>query len=483
MTDDTTTRLHEATLTLLHKTGVRIESDAALDLLQSGGVRVDLARRRVYPSARDVEWALGQAPRRFSVFGRHADRPFVLGGADVYVVSGGASVRVLTLDGRYETATWGHLRQFNRLLDALPNIHFLLNQVDPSPCDNRGLLQGDPPAGYYKRLAAEMFIGSPKPCWLQADGADDVAAMVAMGAVLRGSRQALADRPLFLTGSNAEPPLCVPRQAADILVAASQAGVPCGIGDYVMAGITAPVTTAGALAQRNAVQLTVLVLSQLARPGAPFYYAAQSGGADMRTLNPLTANPQAVRLMRTAIEMGRHYGLPVLGLACTDARLADAQAACERAILFQSALDAGAHVIQGPTSMMDQMMLSSFVQAVIDDEIVGYLLAARGRVDVSDETLALDVIDQVIHDESPGGLKFASHPHTARHMRDELWRPQLFNYDAFAAWQRAGGHTLLERAEARAREILEEHQPEPLGEDMVQEIRHIAGEQANDQTH
>jgi trimethylamine--corrinoid protein Co-methyltransferase len=124
--------------------------------------------------------------------------------------------------------------------------------------------------------------------------------------------------------------------------------------------------------------------------------------------------------------------------------------------------------------MMDQRMLSSFVQAVIDDEIVGYLLATRGQPDVSDETLALDVIDQVIHDESPGGLKFAAHPHTVRHIRDELWRPQLFNYDAFAAWQRAGGRTLLERAEVRAREILEGHQPEPLAEDVAKEIRRIA---------
>ncbi|MBI2442053.1 MAG: trimethylamine methyltransferase family protein [Lentisphaerae bacterium] len=459
-------KLHDATLTLLERTGVRVESKDALDLSAAHGVRVDFAARRIFPDAAEVDQALRTAPRAFAAYGRRTEAPLVLGGDSTYVLSGGAALRVLTLDGHYETACWEHLCQFNILLDALPNVHMLLNQVDPQ--DSR-------PEGYYTRIAAEMLTGSPKPCCLQAADGADVEVLVELGAVLRGSRQALAEKPVFMTGSNAEPPLCIPEHAAGILMAASRAAIPCGVGDYVMMGITAPATVAGAVAQRHAVQLTALILSQLARPGAPFYYCAGSGSADRRTLNPITANPAALMLLRTAAALGRACGLPVVGAAPTDAKTPDAQAACERAAIFLAGMEAGASLIQGPTAMMDQMMLASFVQAVIDNEIIGYLLAAHRPLDLSDEALALDTIHETVSDPALSGLKFAAQPHTAKHWPALEWRSSLFAYESFADSQRQGKPTLVERAAAAAHSILAEHQPAPLAPDIAKEIRRIAG--------
>lgn len=457
--------LHENTLILMERTGVRVESEPALKLLADRNVRIDWESKRVHPRPDQVQQALDSAPRSFNVYGRLTENPLVIGSDNVYVESGGASVRVLALDGHYEAATWEHLRQFNTLLDALPNIHMLLNQVDPL---------GDPSLGFYQRLAAEMLITTPKPCCFQAGSGADVTAMVAMGAVIRGSTQGLAEKPVFITGSNAEPPLCIPEHAAEILMTASRAGIPCGVGDYVMMGISAPTTLAGALIQRNAVQLIALVLSQMVRPGAPFYYTGSSASANMRTLDPITANPAALRMLRAAVRLGRWYGLPVVGLATTDAKQPDPQAAVEMAVSFLVAMEAGAHLIQGPTSMMDQMMLSSFAQAVIDNDIVGYLLAARGDLAISPETLAIDVIDQVVTNPSLEALKFAGHPHTARHLREDLWEPAVFSYDSFTTWQKKGSLSLLERANVRARDILSHHQPEPLALGLASEIHRIA---------
>ncbi|MCX6991671.1 MAG: trimethylamine methyltransferase family protein [Kiritimatiellaeota bacterium] len=456
--------LHRATLDLLARVGVRVESTPALELLAARQVRIDMALRRVYPDARQIEAMLGTAPRTFPVYGRQTDRPLIIGGDTPHIIAGGASVRVLDLDGRYVTATWGHLRQFITLLDALPCIHLLLNQVDPA----------EETQHYYLRLAAEMLIGSPKPCALQAQNGADVTAMVAMAACIRGSRGALADRPLFVTGTNAEPPLCIPAHAAEVLMTASAAGVPCGLGDYVMMGITAPVTTAGALVQRNAVQLTALLLIQLVHPGAPCYYSAASGAGCLRTLNSVTANPQAVHLVRLATQQGRFYGLPVWAIAPTDARQPDSQAACERTIFLQTVMDAGASLIQGPTSMMDQMMLSSFAQAIIDHDIIGYLLAARQNTTVNADTLAAEAIQEVVTDAAYAEMKFAAHPHTVDHLRDDAWRPLAFAYDTFAEWQRHGGMSLVERATSVARDLLDHHQPEPVGSDLAAEIRRIA---------
>jgi trimethylamine--corrinoid protein Co-methyltransferase len=79
-----------------------------------------------------------------------------------------------------------------------------------------------------------------------------------------------------------------------------------------------------------------------------------------------------------------------------------------------------------------------------------------GGIEVSTETIALEVIDQV----GPDG-NFLEQDHTLRHFR-ENWYPTLLNRTSYAAWQQAGGLTYGERASARVREILEGHRPEPL---------------------
>ena len=447
--------LHEATLTLLERTGIKVDSRQALEYMSRIGVRVDPAAMRVYPEARHIEQALALVPRSVAVYGRRPDRdrPVLLGGDQVSVMSGGGSLRVLTIDGRYEPSSWEHLRQFNILLDCLPNIHMLINQVDP--VDQAG-------SGFYRRLAAEMLAGCTKPVCFQAASASDVRAMIEMGEAIRGSRAALVEQPLFMIGLNAEPPLHISADVADALLATCEAGLPVSMGNYAMMGITAPVTVAGALVQLNAVQMAAIILSQAVREGTPICYTSFSGSADLRTLEVNTSTPHALQLLRLGIAMGRYYGLSVYSTALTDSREPDPQAACERAVQLQLCIEAGAHLIQGPTSHMDRMMLSSFVQAVIDNDIVGYVLASCRRPVVSAETLALEAGNDVALETQYADFKFVSHEHTLRHLRDEVWEPWSFDLGNFSAWDKAGRESVVERAAAKAREILATHRPDPL---------------------
>ncbi len=457
--------LHEATLTVLKRTGVKVDSPRALEYLAGVGVRVDSSARRVYPEASHFAEALATTPRSITLHGRRPDRdrPVVLGGEHRNVMCGGGSLRVLTLDGRYEPATWEHLRQFNILLDALPNIHMLLNEVDP--VDHTG-------PGFYRRLAAEMLTGSTKPLSLQAASGDDVQAMIEMGVEIRGSLAALVERPLFMMELSAEPPLHISSGVTEALITACGAGIPVSLCNYGLMGVTAPVTVAGAVVQINAVQMVAIILAQAVRRGAPICYASFAGSADLHTLDVNASTPHACQLLRLGIEMGRYYGLPIHSLVTADARAADPQAACERATGLLIGFEAGAHLLHGPTSSMDRFMLSSYVQAVIDNDIAGYVLAARRRPSVSPETLAVEAGHDVANDPQFAQLKFASHPHTVRHLRDEIWTPWAFAYDDFAAWDRAGRVSVVERAAAKAREILATHRPEPLPDSIATAIRH-----------
>jgi len=456
--------LHEATFSLLKRTGVRVDSLRALEYLAGAGVRVDSTAMRVYPEARHFEGALAAAPRFMTIHGRRPgqDRPVILGGDHANVMSGGASVRVLTVDGQYQPATWEHLRQFNVLLDALPNIHMHFNQVDP--VDQAG-------PGFYKMLAAEMLTGCTKPLCLQAPTPGDVQAMIEMGAVIRGSRAALVKQPLFLIGLNAEPPLRISADVAEALILTCAAGLPVSIGHYAMMGVSGPVTAAGTVVQTNAVQVIAIILAQAIRCGTPICYTSFSGGADLRTLDVVTSSPHALQLLRLGIRMGRYYGLPTYSTIGTDARDADAQAACEMAVQLQVGFDAGAHVLQGPTSDMDRFMLSSFVQAVVDNDIAGYVLAARRQPSVCTTALALEEAHEVVTDPQYAQLKFASHEHTVRHMRDETWSPWAFSYENLSAWEKAGSTSVAARAAAKTRDILANHRPELLPKGIADSVR------------
>ena len=103
-------------------------------------------------------------------------------------------------------------------------------------------------------------------------------------------------------------------------------------------------------------------------------------------------------------------------------------------------------------------LTTSYEMLVSMDEVVGTVRRFMEGVEISDETLALDVIDEV----GPGG-HFLGEPHTAWHCR-ENWYPTLFDRRNRAGWEENGRLGLGDRARARVQEILETHLPPPLDE-------------------
>lgn len=467
MSHDDIALLHNATLQLLERTGVYIGSEKALDILEENSVRVDRSDKRVFPGEGHIERALASAPKSFRLFGRHDDKPLIFDGSNIYFLSGGASLRVLDLAGQYVPATRKHLKQFNILLDALPNIHAMINQVDPQEFHGKNL---------YRLLAADMLIDTTKPICMQASNALDVKTIVEMGSVIQGSRIALAEKPLFFVGLNAQPPMAIPGEIAQALLACCDSGIPCSLGNYNMMGITAPRTVPGAVVQLNAIQLTAIMLVQAYKPGLPVFYTAFSGSGDMQTLDPVTSDPSSVRQQKLAVLLGRSYRMPVYSFAGTDSRMPDAQAACEHTLQFQIAMDSGCSLLQGPTSMMDRMMLSSFAQTIIDHDIISYMLECRKPTDIDAETLALDVIHDAVADPELKDMKFAAHRHTVDHLNDSMWHPLAFSYDSYANWQRDGKKSTVQRATEAAAHIIDSHKPDPLPLEQVEGVRAVCAE-------
>jgi len=171
--------------------------------------------------------------------------------------------------------------------------------------------------------------------------------------------------------------------------------------------------------------------------------------------------------------MGKYYDLPVFGLGgSTDSKALDQQAGFEATISLMSALLHGANIVHD-VAFMDSGMQGSFQQFVLCNDYLGFIRAMTRGVEVNQETLALDVIDQL----GPTG-NYLEHEHTIRHYREPFYS-KLADKSPFAVWQKKGSTTMEERAAKQVDAILAKHEPEPLPADVKEAIRAIvAREQA-----
>jgi len=103
------------------------------------------------------------------------------------------------------------------------------------------------------------------------------------------------------------------------------------------------------------------------------------------------------------------------------------------------------------------------------DEFIGMIGCIMAGIEITPDTLALDVIDQV----GPGGSYFGE-KHTIRNFRQN-WFPSLLSRHNYEQWASAGSLSLGDKANERVRRILREHQPEPLPPEVVAELDQIEG--------
>lgn len=131
---------------------------------------------------------------------------------------------------------------------------------------------------------------------------------------------------------------------------------------------------------------------------------------------------------------------------------------------------AGANLIYG-VGMVELGISFSFEQMVIDNDIIKMVRKVINGIEISDETLAVDVIDQV-----GAGGDFLCQEHTIKHMRTEQSHPKVMNRQMRYAWLDKGGKDLTAVAHEESLSILENYKPEPLAESVKAELQEIIKE-------
>jgi trimethylamine---corrinoid protein Co-methyltransferase len=130
---------------------------------------------------------------------------------------------------------------------------------------------------------------------------------------------------------------------------------------------------------------------------------------------------------------------------------------------------AGANLIYG-SGMLESGMTFDYGQLVMDNEFAKMIKYAVGGIPVNDETLSVDVAEEV------GPFKdYLSHKNTFTHMRTQS-QPKLLDRKVRAKWETEGKTTLYDRALAEARHIMATHQVEPLSDEVLKRLKAIVEE-------
>ncbi|MBC8496035.1 MAG: trimethylamine methyltransferase family protein [Chloroflexi bacterium] len=456
LSDDQLERIHYASLEILERTGVRLLVPEAVDLLKAAGADVTEGNRVRIP-AHLVEWALSVAPKRVVLANRHGERVMPLERNNVFYGTGSDCPNVIDIDtGERRPGTLQDIQDGIRVCDALPNIDFLMSLNIASD-----ILQEH--ADLYQMQA--MLSNSTKPIMFVTTEFEGCVGAIEMAEIVAGGAEALRRNPLCALYINVTAPLVHNEESLGKLLFMAEKGLPTTYTPVVLRGASGPITPAGAVAYANAGELAGLVIAQLKSEGAPIIL---SGGTqdmlDMRSMLDIYAAPENRVL---CVEMAHYYGLPIFGLGgASDAKLPDQQAAAEVAFSLLTETMAGSHLIHD-VGYLEGGLTNSIEMITMADELIHWVKKFMQGVVVDDETLALDWIDQVGLDDDFLGID-----HTHNHFRED-WYPTLLDRQNHEGWAMDGELSLRQRARERVKSILAEHQPEPLSEDIAQEIQRV----------
>jgi trimethylamine--corrinoid protein Co-methyltransferase len=454
-------KLHDAAKTVLERTGARIMTEEARQLLlDHGGSQEGEDLIRIPGDL--VERALETAPKRFWIYDRSGEPAMELGAGNVYVGAGVTNLNYLDpRDFQVKDFNLGFTAESTLLADALPNLDFVATPGVTRP------LPDLPLEIVNQEEFVAMTTNTTKPLMVLIAGEPELRDIYDMAELIAGGPDALREKPFVLPYLNSVSPLLFNLETVEKLFLAADRGLPACCQAAPQVGATGPVTIAGTVVISAAETLMGLVLSQLRNPGTPFVSGTVPFLMDMRYGTVTAGGPDGLRFMVAMGELCRRWGLPMVGMSFGgDSKDADEQGALEAGFYGFGTVLGGVDMVFDAGCLEGGLLFSPEL-LVISDELVGMTRAAVQPLEISDETIGLDVIDAV----GPGNV-FLGEDHTLAHFR-ELWNPQVLSWEGRREWELAGAKTLRTRCREKVFQVWETHEVPPLSDDVLAGMRAI----------
>ena len=465
-------RIDAAATTILDETGMIIQSEEALGLLERAGCTVDRATYLVRFPRRVVREAVERMKRGYACRSRPERMPVRFSHVrfraapfevhrDFTVSAGGFNCFLVDLDGTKRKATRD---------DVLCAINMVnrLDQVDLSglPVSDQGV----PAQARPVVMAATLAKYTTKIGGIETFHPEDVAPITEIAEVAAGSAEEFRRRPRLVGYAEVRSPLCFDRNMVDIFLEYVKRGVPQTVDTMPCGGTTAPVTAAGILALGTAETLASVVLAYAAREDAVVGVDITPSYADMSSGIFKYSGADRWNLLMARVQLlAEFYGIPTgVHGGKSDSCFLNEQTGAEKMGSMLLPVLAGAVGI-GTVGQIENAVTFSPVQLVIDNEIARCVRRAVRPIEINEDRLAANLVRAV----GPGG-NFLGEMHTAAYFRDEMLLSPLFTAQA---WDRAHAEPArfdtVPAATETARELWKKPDAPVLSDDQIKAIDKI----------
>ncbi len=447
LTPDQIEAVHEASLAILAESGLRVDSERARKVYSGGGARIE--GDRVYFDRDLLGSAIDTAPATIDIFDREGQPAFRLGDGETRF---GVGVTNLWYQdpATDELAPFArsHMERGVRLSQALPNYDVI---------STLGVLRDLPPSVADLYAVLEMAANSTKPLVLLISDEKLYPEVLKLLDAVRGD---LGEKPFAIPYLNPITPLVVNEGTSDKLLDSVERSIPAIYSNYGMAGMTTPLSCAGALAFLNAELLGGLALAQLAKPGAPVILGSLPMFFDMKTLIDFY-DPQTILINLACAEMMAHYQIPHAGTSGSGEGFGP------------DLLSAGASWMNQVTSVIGKVGLAPFVGSTLNSKAFSPAMTVYGDEVIGNSRLFAQgfVVDEASLGAAEAVEQFAAEGHflmapsTLERYRNAYY-PSLFPKIGLEKWVEIGKPRADSLVRERARDLLE-NAPAPEDHDEV----------------
>lgn len=456
-------KIHESSLDILEKVGVKVASDKVRRMLVQFGCREEGEIIRM-PRDRVME-AIRMAPNSFTLAARDPGKSLRLpAGEFPYSSTGGYAPFVHDLEtGKSRKSTGNDLRDFCVVADYLDCLDYFWPIVMPT--------DQEPAMEEYAGLDI-AFRNITKHIQMTSSTEKTSLWHIRLASLVAGGEDKLRKAPLFSAVASPNTPLSLEKDVVESMAVLAAAGVPLAPMNVPLGGTTAPITLAGTLAVGNAEQLATLVVVKSANQDAPMIYSSDMGIADMRTGAVNYNSVEYPLLCSAAAQLTDFYGMPgLVSHGSSEERpydLASMERSVSRVVMsLMTRTDCSAWM-----GSEDNCLGGSLTGFLMDAEILTRAKGYLKEYHVDDDAVGLPAIAEA----GPGG-NFLVSQHTMDHLRQEIWtyRPEqsvVLNRDLSGDYK--------DIARESVREILKKHQPVRLSADMEKEMDKLMSEAHQD---
>jgi len=433
---------------LMEEVGVEYREDPeALQLWRGAGA--DVQGERVHFPKGLCRELMKTAPRQFTQHARNPARNVEIGGPHTVFAPVYGPPFVRDLEGKRRYATLEDFRNFVKLAYVAPAMHHsggtVCEPVDV-PVNKRHLDM----VYTHMRYSDKPFMGSVTA----PERAEDT---VAMARILFGE-EFVDQNCVCVSLINCNSPMVLDATMLGALKVYAKANQATVISPFIVGGAMSPVTVAGTLTQVLCEATSAIAFGQLCRPGSPVIFGTFATAISMQSGAPSFGTPEPAQVLMGAAQFARRYNLPFRsGGALTGAKLPDAQAAYESANTLWPAMIGGVNFMLHAAGWLEGGLVSSYEKFIMDCDQLAAHQKMAGPVDMSENGQAMSAIREV----GPGS-HYLGCAHTRENFQTAFHVSSVADNNSFEQWELDGAKRTEERANAIARQWLEQYQAPDL---------------------